>query len=213
MRAGGATYNDGMPSAAVPEWVIREDANIAVILALALRQLVGVRWPDELPPLRGLPSNEVQRDDQAQSRLERQWREYWAMTVEPQAHPASSPLDLVDGFETYVALPIEGFDDLRAAIAPHTSAVSFARAAHDRHAGNALGRAGVSYRAYAGAIAQHEREVGRRAHAFELNVQVLPLTQRGVWWIGSLTIAVTDGLRSDVVAFDAAIHPIIAELA
>lgn len=202
-----------MPSAAGSEWVIREDANIAVILALALRQLIGVRWPDELPPLRGLPSHEVERDELEQSRIERQWREYWAMTVEPQAHPASGPLDLVEGFDDYVALPIDGFDDLRAAIAPHTGAVAFAQAMRDRHAGHSLGRSGVSYRAYAGAIAQHEREVGRRAHAFELNVQVLPLTQRGVWWIGSLTIAVTDGLRSDVVAFDAAIQPIIAELA
>jgi hypothetical protein len=202
-----------MPSAAGPEWVIREDANVAVILALALRQVIGVRWPDELPPLRGLPSNEIERDEADQARLERQWREYWAMTVEPQAHHASGPLELVDGFDTYIALPVEGFDDLRAAIAPHTEAVSFARAAHDRYAGDAPGRSGVSYRAYAGAIAQHEREVGRRAHAFELNVQILPLTQRGLWWIGSLTIAVTDGLRSDVVAFDAAIQPIIAELA
>ena len=73
--------------------------------------------------------------------------------------------------------------------------------------------ASLVYRAYASAIAEHERQVGRRAHSFELNVQVLPLAQRGVWWIGSLTIAVTDGLRGDVVAFDAAIHPIIAELA
>ena len=72
---------------------------------------------------------------------------------------------------------------------------------------------GTAYRAYASAIAEHERQVGRRAHSFELNVQVLPLTQRGVWWIGSLTVAVTDGLRGDVAAFDAAIHPIIAELA
>lgn len=213
MRPGLDTYNDGMHSAGGPEWVIREDANIAVIVALALRQLIGVRWPDELPPLRGLPSHDIEREEFEQSRLERQWREYWAMTVEPQAHPASGPLDLVDGFETYVALPVEGFEDLRAAITPHTSAVAFARATHERHAGHALGRSGVSYRAYAGAIAQHEREVGRRAHAFELNVQVLPLTQRGVWWIGSLTIAVTDGLRSDVVAFDTAIQPIIAELA
>lgn len=202
-----------MPSAAGPERVIREDANVAVILALALRQLIGVRSPEELPPLRGLPSNEVERDAVEQERLEQQWREYWTMTVEPQAHHASGPLELVDGFETYVALPVEGFDDLRTAIAPHTSAVTFARAAHDRYAGSAPGRSGVSYRAYAAAIAQHEREVGRRAHAFELNVQILPLSQRGLWWIGSLTIAVTDGLRSDVVAFDAAIHPIIAELA
>jgi hypothetical protein len=202
-----------MPSAAGPEWVIREDANVAVILALALRQVIGVRWPDELPPLRGLPSSEVERDEAEQARLERQWREYWAMTVEPQAHHASGPLELVEGFDTYVALPVEGFDDLRAAIAPHTDTVAFASAAHNRYAGDAPGRSGVSYRAYAGAIAQHEREVGRRAHAFELNVQILPLTQRGLWWIGSLTIAVTDGLRSDVVAFDAAIQPIIAELA
>ncbi|MDT0182654.1 hypothetical protein Q9S36_20990 [Microbacterium sp. ARD31] len=28
-----------------------------------------------------------------------------------------------------------------------------------------------------------------------------------------LTVAVTDGLRGDIAAFDAAIHPIIAELA
>ena len=140
---GAATYNDGMPSAAGPEWVIREDANVAVILALALRQVIGVRWPDELPPLRGLPSNEVERDEAEQARLERQWREYWAMTVEPQAHHASGPLELVEGFDTYVALPVEGFDDLRAAIAPHTDTVAFASAAHNRYAGDAPGRSGV----------------------------------------------------------------------
>ena len=55
--------------------------------------------------------------------------------------------------------------------------------------------------------------MGRRAHSFELNVQVLPFSQRGIWWIGALSVAVTDGLRRDVVAFDAAIRPVIAELA
>ena len=44
-------------------------------------------------------------------------------------------------------------------------------------------------------------------------MQVLPLSQRGIWWIGDLTVAVTDGLRRDVVAFDSAIRPVIAELA
>jgi len=43
-------------------------------------------------------------------------------------------------------------------------------------------------------------------------LQVLPLTQRGIWWIGELTIAVTDGLRDDVAAFGKAIRPIIADL-
>lgn len=201
-------------SGGAPEWVIREDASQPVLLALYLRQVLDIRSPEELPHLRGIPPRPASRDEDAQARLERQWREYWAMTVEPQAHPSLVPLDLVDGFDTLVALPLEGCDDLRAAIAPFgPEAVAYSQSAKERYRKEASAKPGVSYRAYASAIAEHERQVGRRAHSFELNVQVLPLTQRGVWWIGSLTIAVTDGLRGDVAAFDAAIHPIIAELA
>ncbi|WP_345801130.1 zinc-binding alcohol dehydrogenase [Microbacterium sp. AZCO] len=203
-----------MGGGGAPEWVIREDASQPVLLALYLRQVLGLRSPDELPQLRGIPPRLVSRDDDAQARLERQWREYWAMTVEPQAHPSPVPLDLVDGFDTLVALPLEGCDDLRAAITPFAAeALAYSQSAKERYRKEAAAKPGVSYRAYASAIAEHERQVGRRAHSFELNVQVLPLAQRGVWWIGSLTIAVTDGLRGDVAAFDAAIHPIIAELA
>jgi hypothetical protein len=200
--------------AGAPEWVIREDASRPVLLALYLRQVLGIRSPEELPHLRGIAPRQNSRSEEAQAKLERQWLEYWAMTVEPTAHPSVVPLDLVDDFETLVALPIEGADELRAAIIPHAAeALAFSQSAHSRYSKDAGARPGVSYRAYASAIAEHERQVGRRAHSFELNVQVLPLSQRGVWWIGSLTIAVTDGLRGDVVAFDAAIHPIIAELA
>ncbi|MGP3533397.1 zinc-binding alcohol dehydrogenase [Microbacterium sp. RD1] len=197
-----------------PEWVIREDAGQPVLVALFLRQALGIRSPDELPPLRGLPPRTVPAwPEELQALLEREWRAYWAMTVEPQAHPSPEPLDLVDGFATLVALP-ESARALRGAIQPHAAAaVAFARDAHERYRAESTAKRGVSYRAYASAIAEHERQVGRRAHSFELNVQVLPLAQRGVWWIGSLTVAVTDGLRGDVVAFDAAIHPIIAELA
>lgn len=193
---------------------MREDASEAVLVALGVRQLLGIRSPDELPPLRGLPATSATRDGEAQAELERQWRSFWAMTVEPQAHPSPVPLDLVEDFGSLAALPTEGFDELRAAMIPHAPAtLAYARSAHNRYGADAAAGARVSYRAYAGAIAEHERRVGRRAHSFELNVQVLPLAQRGVWWIGSLTVAVTDGLRGDVVAFDAAIHPIIAELA
>ncbi|AZS35534.1 hypothetical protein CVS47_00126 [Microbacterium lemovicicum] len=203
-----------MVGAGAPEWVIREDAGQPVLLALYLRQAMSLRSPEELPQLRGLPASPVDRLESDQAALERQWREYWAMTVEPQAHPSPVPLELVNGFETLIALPSAGFDELRAAMAPHAdAALAFSRAAHSRYRREATAKPGVSYRAYASAIAEHERRVGRRAHSFELNVQVLPLAQRGVWWIGSLTIAVTDGLRGDVAAFDSAIHPIIAELA
>lgn len=202
-----------MSAAGKPEWVVREDASLPVLIALYLRQTLGIRSPDELPHLRQVPAG-APADDDVHRELERQWRAFWAMTVEPQAHPSPVPLDLVDGFEMLTALPTEGFDELRAAIIPHgPDAVAYARVAHERYRSTAHVGTGTSYRAYASAIAQHERQIGRRAHSFELNVQVLPLTQRGVWWIGSLTIAVTDGLRGDVVAFDKAIAPVIADIA
>jgi len=195
-----------------PQWLIREDASTSVLVALALRQLLGIRSPDDLPALRGLDVRQpdaVEVDDQ----LERQWREYWDMTVEPRAHRSGVPLDLVDGFDTLVALPTSGAEELREAIFPHApSVLRYAESAHRRYV-DSVSSSGGAYRAYASAIAEFEREVGRRAHSFELNVQVLPFTQRGIWWIGSLSVAVTDGLRRDVVAFDAAMRPVIAELA
>jgi hypothetical protein len=197
-----------------PGWVISESADRAVLLALCLRQLVGIRAPEELPHLRGIPPRENDRSADAQDALERQWTAYWEMTVEPQAHPSSVPLELVDGFDTFIALPVSGFAELRRQITPHAAeAMELSNDMYTRYTKVATAKPGTSYRAYASAIAEHERQVGRRAHPFELNVQVLPLTQRGVWWIGALTVAVTDGLRQDVAAFDAAIHPIIAELA
>jgi hypothetical protein len=198
-----------------PEWVVREDAGLPVLIALYLRHTLGLRSPEELPPLRGIPPrSEPDRTEERQALLERQWRELWAMTVEPQAHPSPVPLELVDGFEDLIALPAGASDELRSEIQPFAAAsLAYGREAHARYRADSAAKPGVSYRAYASAIAEHERRVGRRAHSFELNVQVLPLAQRGVWWIGSLTVAVTDGLRGDVVAFDAAIHPIIAELA
>ncbi|WP_226533761.1 zinc-binding alcohol dehydrogenase [Microbacterium paraoxydans] len=197
-----------------PQWLIREDASVPVLVALALRQSLGIRAPEGLPTLRELAVRAPDAVD-ASSTVETQWREYWDMTVEPRAHPSDVPLELIDGFDTLVALPATGAEELTSAIAPHAaSALRYARAAHDRYVSSMKSHTGGdAYRAYASAIAEFERDIGRRAHSFELNVQVLPFSQRGIWWIGALTVAVTDGLRRDVVAFDAAIRPVIAELA
>ncbi|MFK3676903.1 zinc-binding alcohol dehydrogenase [Microbacterium sp. NPDC090218] len=197
-----------------PQWLIREDASVPVLVALALRQRLGIRAPEDLPTLRELAVRAPDAVD-ASPAVEAQWREYWDMTVEPRAHPSEVPLELVEGFDTLVALPASGAEELTAAIAPQAaSALLYARAAHDRYVSSMKSHTGGdAYRAYASAIAEFEREVGRRAHSFELNVQVLPFSQRGIWWIGALTVAVTDGLRRDVVAFDAAIRPVISELA
>ena len=108
--------------------------------------------------------------------LERQWRDWWAMTVEPEAHPSPVPLELVDAYGTWVALPVTGAEELAAAIVPHAEAArGVGRLGAQRLPTASAARPGDSYRAYAGTIAEHEREVGRRAHSFELNVEVVPL--------------------------------------
>ncbi|MGF3057517.1 zinc-binding alcohol dehydrogenase [Microbacterium sp. YY-01] len=197
--------------AAAPQWIVREDAGVSVLISLALRQKLGIGELADLPPLRGCPVTEI--DEEPDAALAAQWLTYWNMTIEPRAHVSHGPLELVDGFDTLVALPVEGAEELRAAIEPHAEeVVAFAQHHHSVYA-SAVGAGASSYRAYASAIAGFERNTARRALSFELNVQVLPLTQRGIWWVGALTVAVTDSLRRDVAAFDDAIRPIIAELA
>jgi hypothetical protein len=203
-----------MHAGATPSWVIRENASHAVLVALYLREVLSIASPVELPRLRDVGPVGPPRATDEQDALERQWRAWWAMTVEPEAHPSPVPLELVPAFDTEVALPATGAEALQAAIVPHADAArSWADWVHEHYRAASAARRGDSYRAYAGTIAEHEREVGRRAHSFELNVEVLPLRERGVWWIGSMTVAVTDSLRADAAAFDDAIHPIIAELA
>lgn len=195
-----------------PQWLVREEAGIPVLVALALRQRLGIRTPAELPTLRDHPLRAFD-DAGADDVLERQWRAYWDMTVEPETHPSAAPLELIDGFDTIVALPAVGAERLRTAIAPLAAeVVRYANEAQQRYSRSVSGT-GDPYRAYAAALAEFERDTGRRAHSFELNVHVLPLAQRGIWRIGAFSIAVTDSLRHDPVDFDSAIRPVIAEVA
>lgn len=186
-----------------------------MLLALYLREALGIVAPAALPRLREVGATTgPNRSDAEQRALESQWLALWAMTIEPVEHPSSVPLSLVDEYGTALALPESGAEALAAAVPRHAEAArAWVEWSYQRYASDSRTRRGDAYRAYAGTIAQHERAVGRRAHAFELTVQVIPFEQAGVWWIGTNSIAVTDHLRADAAAFDAAMHPIIAQLA
>ena len=56
-------------------------------------------------------------------------------------------------------------------------------------------------------------ELGRPVHPFRLDVELVPTAERGIWWIGQHTIAVSAELRSDPDAYVAALRPIVAMLA
>ena len=92
------------------------------------------------------------------------------------------------------------------------AAMAYATQAGQRYFDESSRRGGEARRPYVNAISMLRRTSGRSAQDFELNVEVLPLSQRGVWWKGSLTIAITDSVRSDVVAFDSALAAVVDEL-
>src|SRR5215203_3437870 len=137
-----------MQPGGTPSWVIRENASRPVLLALYLREVLGIASPVELPRLRDVgPFGERLEIDQ-HDLLERQWRAWWAMTVEPEAHPSTVPLELVAAYDAEVAA---------AAIVPHAEAArAWADWAHEGYRTASAARRGDSYRAYAGTIAEHE---------------------------------------------------------
>ena len=105
-----------------PSWVIRENASRSVLLALYLREVLAIASPVELPRLRDVGAVGPRLEMDEHDLLERQWRAWWAMTVEPEAHPSPVPLELVDAYDTEVALPVSGAEVLAAAIVPHAEA-------------------------------------------------------------------------------------------
>ncbi|RCS60184.1 hypothetical protein [Microbacterium sp. JB110] len=185
-------------------WRVNEGTDSAVLAALYLRSALGIRIPAELPPLRETPTSM----EPAGEELEAQWHQFWQMTVEPEAHPADVPLDLVDGFGTLIALPRTA-EVLRRAAAPLAADVlAFVERTQQR-----LEAADqTTDLTWTNAVQAEEQRRGRAASPFRLRVQILPFAQRGAWWIGQLTIAVSDGLRGDVVAFGSTIRPIVADV-
>src|SRR4029453_17264155 len=105
-----------MQAGGKPSWVIRENATRSVLLALYLREVLGIASPVELPRLRDVGPVGERLDMDEHDLLERQWRAWWAMTVEPEAHPSTVPLELVDAYGTDVALPVSGAGVLGGAI-------------------------------------------------------------------------------------------------
>lgn len=192
-------------------WRVREGTDADVIAALFLRTRLGVRAPAELPALRGVnPAAE-----EADREVAEQWLQFWQMTVEPESHPAGAPLELVDGYGNFVALPRPAAA-LRHAVAP-LAAETLAyveralattmdvRREHDL-AGTPTGLAWTT------AVRAEEQRRGRTASPFLVNAQVLPLAQRGSWWIGGITVALSDALVGDPVSYTDAIRSIVADV-
>ena len=62
-------------------------------------------------------------------------------------------------------------------------------------------------------VREREAELGRRARPFRLRIEVLPLTESGLWWIGENAIAVDEALRDEPILYADALRPVVEQLA
>ncbi len=172
----------------------REDASHPVLVALYLRDALGVADVSGLPRLLGTGLPVVEPPDM---RISWAWMRWWMALVEDEGP----------------RFPLLGDDDDATA------------RAIGRHLDSARTWASVAHRAYnergperqdltlTHMVHDREQELGRRARPFRLRIEVLPLAESGLWWIGENAIAVDESLRDEPVLYGDALRPVVEQLA
>lgn len=180
-------------------WRADENSSRDVLVALYLRDALGVTDPSGLPRVlgTGLPTAPP-----ADDRTTWAWTRWWVSITEPDS--GIRPFAEVGG-EAFEALVRRHLDDARA----------WASVVHDAYETERLERAveGTLDDTLAEVVTAWEAGAGRSAHPFRLRIEVVPLTASGVWWIGESAIAVDELLRDDLPSWRAALEPIVARLA
>ena len=178
-------------------WEAREDASREVLVALYLRDALGVVDPSGLPRLLGTGFVDVPEPD---PRLSFGWLRWWIPLVEPDARGWELP----DGDDTFAIAVRRHLDDARA----------WASVAHEQYNGAAIARMQrPDADAVLGELVEERAAVlGRPPHPFRLRIEVLPLTGSGAWWIGEGAIAVDDTTRDEPILYRDALTPIVAQL-
>lgn len=188
-----------MHAAGGSPWRATEDASREVLVALYVRDALGIPDPSGLPRLlgTGLPPASAPTDEV----FGWAWMQWWVAIVEPSARIPSPPEEALDGWRSAMRRHL---DDAR----------TFASVAHDDHGIRLAERmmAGSGDIALTELVAEREAELGRRSAPFDLRIEVLPLTAAGIWWIGETAIAVDERLREDVESYRVALRPIVERL-
>ncbi|MDP9028485.1 MAG: hypothetical protein M3N46_13220 [Actinomycetota bacterium] len=184
-------------------WELREDASREILVALYLRDALGIVDPSGLPRMLGTGLPEVDPANPADPAMAFGWMRWWIPLIEPDAAGWGLP----DGDEPNSAA-------FASAVRRHLdSARAWATVAHEQHNGSVIAR---MQRRDDFTIQElvHEQEValGRASRPFSLRVEVLPLAASGIWWIGDDAIAVDETTRDEPILYRDALAPIVAAL-
>jgi hypothetical protein len=187
-----------MRSSGGSPWRATEGASREVLVALYVRDALGILDPSGLPRLLGTGLHEG--DAAPDPTVGWAWTRWWASIVEPGSTVPDPPDELLDPWRVAMRRHLD-------------SARTYAAIAHDDHGIRTAERmmAGNGDLTLTELVAAREAETGRAAD-FDLRIEVLPLESRGIWWIGETAVAVAEQLREDVPAYRQALRPIVARL-
>jgi hypothetical protein len=181
-------------------WEATEDASREVLVALYLRDALGVVDPSGLPRMLGTGLPELEPADPG---MVFGWMRWWIPLIEPDARGWGLP-DRDDpsaaAFEAGVRRHLD-------------SARAWATVAHEQHNGSMIARMQrAPDLAIQELVRQQEAALGRASRPFRLRIEVLPLAASGIWWIGDDAIAVDEATRNEPILYLDALAPIVAAL-
>ncbi len=184
------------PEKPVRAWRADEGASRDVLVALYLRDALGILDPSGLPRLlgTGLSADPAPVDEMSAWA----WTRWWVSVIEPDAQVSPLPEHASPAWESVVRRHL---DDAR----------TWADVAHDEYTATAAARGPDDV--LGEVVAEWEAAHDRPARPFRLRVEVLPLTAAGVWWVAEDAIAVDEMLRAEPLTYRDALAPIVDRLA
>lgn len=191
----------------IPQWEMHSGSNDDVLFALYLRDALRLAPPVGLPRLdpaiEAAPHMGTLKEQEDTSG---QWESWWRSILEPRS-TAEGPLQQVPvEIAGLVTVPASGAEYLCAAIELMTP---------DAEAWITDNRASwePGDLTPTNIVREIEAERGEPLNAFRLRIEILPLTDDGVWWIGESAIAISPAVWADRTACAQALRPIILNLA
>jgi hypothetical protein len=233
LDARDRTYNDGMFVEGTLRWQVTEDCPWDLLMALAIRDLVGlgtVGDPD-LPKLHPEVTRALQsRSRQASARPPRRTRTEGPARIASGEHPAHDALtqqwqawfEVAADRHRRLAAPLlrpphfEAFDraiELQdAVLANYDAAAGWARQRHEEYVSASVEHHARRAADIVDVVREREHELRRQAGYFRLDIDVLPLAETGAWIVGPHTVVVSASMRDDSEAFRGWLRPLVAAL-
>lgn len=188
-------------------WQVTEDCPFDLLIALALRDAAGLsaecaeQIPLVVPRLGRVDLSGVERDP-----LAAQWRGWWAGIVRRETRPFISQVR-----PPHFAVFDRALELQELVYRAYDAASSWAEERLAEYRTAVEGRGHPLADVYA-LVQRRQFELRRQATSFRLDLEVLPISEKGAWVVAPDTIVVSESLRDDPEAFRDWLAPLVIAL-